>query len=201
METTDSLESTGSLSEARGSKPRAGRQARVGILRNPNQPAVPPQRRPPLVGKWMRLRSSRRPTAVSDADHAPDDSLPDEHRAPDQASTPDGVPQANAATAGIVDRDGEAIRRIDLDQLCRSVEGLGQTRPQRSGIADHMLPAHDTVAPEPAAPDTDNGPPLQDHSEEAPKSPTSTWTDSTANAPRVPTGKLRSALSRLLLRN
>lgn len=42
---------------------RASRQARVGILRNPNAPRVPPPHRPPLSGKWMRLRSSRRPLA------------------------------------------------------------------------------------------------------------------------------------------
>ena len=36
------------------------RQARVGILRNTNQPPRPPMRRAALTGKWPALRSSRR---------------------------------------------------------------------------------------------------------------------------------------------
>lgn len=43
------------------------RQARVGILRNPNSPPVPPPRRARLMGKWTHLRSSRRPPATKTA--------------------------------------------------------------------------------------------------------------------------------------
>jgi len=39
---------------------RGERQARVGLLRNPNRPPRPPPRRAPLMGKWLDLRSSRR---------------------------------------------------------------------------------------------------------------------------------------------
>lgn len=37
------------------------RQARVGILRNPNAPPRPPQRKARLTGKWPSLQSTRRP--------------------------------------------------------------------------------------------------------------------------------------------
>ena len=43
------------------------RQARVGILRNPNTPPRPPQRKARLTGKWTNLQSSRRPQAQPDA--------------------------------------------------------------------------------------------------------------------------------------
>ena len=43
------------------------RQARVGILRNPNSPPRPPQRKARLTGKWTNLQSSRRPQAQPDA--------------------------------------------------------------------------------------------------------------------------------------
>ena len=39
------------------------RAARVGILRNPNSPPLPPQRKARLMGKWPGLQSSRRPAA------------------------------------------------------------------------------------------------------------------------------------------
>jgi len=39
------------------------RAARVGLLRNPSNPALPPQRRARLMGKWPSLQSSRRPAA------------------------------------------------------------------------------------------------------------------------------------------
>lgn len=44
---------------------RLERQARVGILRNPNHPPRPPLRRAALMGKWPRLRSNRRPPAAA----------------------------------------------------------------------------------------------------------------------------------------
>ncbi|MCC5970200.1 MAG: hypothetical protein JJU15_09630 [Pararhodobacter sp.] len=44
---------------------RAERQARVGILRNPNTPPRPPPRKARLTGKWVELRSPRRLRSVS----------------------------------------------------------------------------------------------------------------------------------------
>jgi len=43
------------------------RQARVGILRNPNALPRPPQRRASLMGKWPSLQSTRRPQAQTRA--------------------------------------------------------------------------------------------------------------------------------------
>lgn len=40
---------------------RQNRQARVGILPNANRLDLPPKKQPPLIGRWMRLRSTRRP--------------------------------------------------------------------------------------------------------------------------------------------
>jgi hypothetical protein len=47
------------------------RQARVGILRNPNAPPRIPPRRAQLMGRWADLRSSRRPPPPVD-DPAPE---------------------------------------------------------------------------------------------------------------------------------
>ncbi|KPQ06920.1 MAG: hypothetical protein HLUCCA12_08085 [Rhodobacteraceae bacterium HLUCCA12] len=44
---------------------RAKRQARVGLLRNPNAPPRPPARKARLMGKWPELRSSRRHPGVT----------------------------------------------------------------------------------------------------------------------------------------
>ena len=40
---------------------REERQARVGILRNLVKPSLPPAKRVPLTGRWMKMQSSRRP--------------------------------------------------------------------------------------------------------------------------------------------
>jgi len=47
------------------------RQARVGILRNPNTPPRPPQRKARLTGKWPSLQSTRRPQTQPRPDTAP----------------------------------------------------------------------------------------------------------------------------------
>ncbi len=41
------------------------RQARIGILRNPNTPPRPPQRKARLMGKWPNLQSTRRPDTLA----------------------------------------------------------------------------------------------------------------------------------------
>ena len=41
---------------------RLDRQARVGLLRNPNRPPPPRPRRAAIMGRWLNLRSSRRAT-------------------------------------------------------------------------------------------------------------------------------------------
>lgn len=53
------------------------RQARVGILRNPNNPPLPPQRKARLTGKWPNLQSTRRPQARAQPDTAAAPTLTD----------------------------------------------------------------------------------------------------------------------------
>jgi len=194
---------------------RANRQARVGILPNPNRPVVPPPRRPPLVGKWMRLRSSRRPPPPADplAAGPADPGQP----GADAALAPDvdtGTAAASLGVAGIVDRDGDAIRRIDLDRLARSVEGLGQNHRQRSGIADQMQPEADAPGPATAPP---AAPAVAPAAPAAPVAPPTGFAQASADPKRDPmraalvapdpdlppptfTGGLRTALARLLSR-
>lgn len=101
---------------------RQERQARVGILRNPNRVPNPPPHRPPLMGKWLPLRSSRRPPERAEEEEAPPP-----------------APEAEADAASVLaDADG-AIRGIDLDRLMNSIEGLGHKRTSRAGLADHIL--------------------------------------------------------------
>lgn len=54
------------LAAARRARQMA-RAARVGILRNPNSPPLPPRRKARLMGKWPDLQSSRRPAAAPPA--------------------------------------------------------------------------------------------------------------------------------------
>lgn len=102
------------------------RMARVGILRNPNSPPVPPVHRPQLTGRWMRLRSTRR-------------------RNP--ASGPDPAVEAPPVETVIVETRDDVIARIDVAALEDLVRDRGNVPRLRAGIADHLL------QPSPPAPD------------------------------------------------
>jgi hypothetical protein len=117
---------------------RQERQARVGILRNPNHPPAPPPRRALLMGKWPNLRSSRRPTP---AEVAPPDPAP--------PPPPRGVEEALHRTA-----DG-TVARIDVTTLMASVDGLGTAKPARAAFASeyrHDLDRPDRAPVPPARP-------------------------------------------------
>jgi hypothetical protein len=99
---------------------RRERQGRVGILRNPNSPPAAPARRVTLTGKWMRLRSTRRPSAAVDL--------------PDPAPLP-------AEPVPIV-VEGEDGVRINLAELQKTVAEIAP-KPQRTAFAQnfrHDLP-------------------------------------------------------------
>lgn len=98
---------------------RQERQARVGILRNPNQPPKPPPRRARLMGKWPALRSSRRP--------GPDSAPPP---AVDGAPTPAPAPGEPVRLT-----DDGAVAGIDIAGLMASVEGIAATPPARAPFA------------------------------------------------------------------
>jgi hypothetical protein len=107
---------------------RQERQARVGILRNPNHPPVPPLRRAPLMGKWPNLRSSRRPAPVDPA-------------APELTPNPPPVAVEDALHRAA---DG-TVARIDVHTLMASVDGLGTAKPARAAFASEYR--HDLDAP------------------------------------------------------
>lgn len=127
----------GGLDGLRGTRrvQRQERQARVGILRNPNRVPGPPAHRPPLIGKWLPLRSSRRPPEMGE----------------EAVPCWDPAPADDESRSSVLEGDNGEIRRIDLAWLMESVEGLGQKRPARVGIADHIVDA----APPPARPAED----------------------------------------------
>jgi hypothetical protein len=108
----------GEGAQARRHLQRLDRQARVGILRNLNRPAVPPPHRPQLMGRWLRMRSSRRPP----------------HLAEDAQGEPDAYPHTMVQSP-LVQTGQDGIARIDIAQLMASVEGVGHAPRPRSGYA------------------------------------------------------------------
>lgn len=112
---------------------RRARQARVGILRNPNRKPLPPPRRPPLMGRQLSLRSSRRPPKPGPAD-APG-------------------PEPTADSALVLGADGQ-IARIDVDRLAALADRLGDWRPRRAKFGAGIIaddPAPDAAPPAPAS--------------------------------------------------
>ncbi|MFN4100349.1 MAG: hypothetical protein ACK4GT_11280 [Pararhodobacter sp.] len=123
-----------------GRMTRQERQARVGILRNPASPPRPPARRAPLMGRWLDLRSSRRPcgSRVEEAAESVLTSL-----AADPAGPRPVVPVRRAA-------DG-SVESIDIIGLMASVEGVASRAPVRSAF-DASLRADAETPPPPGDP-------------------------------------------------
>lgn len=117
---------------------RLARQARVGILRNTNEPPRPPTRKATLTGRWLSLRSSRRPPAQQVVEAALAVTHP-----PDGGSDP-----ANLPTAALRHDDQGRLAGIDVAGLMASVAGLGTSRPIRTPYGAEIRP---DVAPVPAA--------------------------------------------------
>ncbi|WP_417597632.1 hypothetical protein [Pararhodobacter oceanensis] len=139
-------------------KLRLDRQARVGLLRNPNQPPKPPLRRASLMGKWLNLRSSRRAQRAAAGPKAPPPAALDETayfathplvgegppkraevsdmpRAAELPEVGDPVtPQAEAAV------EGSETLSLDIEKLMASVEDLGSAPPPRSAYGSDMRP-------------------------------------------------------------
>lgn len=95
------------------------RAARVGLLRNPSNPALPPQRRARLMGKWPSLQSSRRPAAQT--------------------------PERAAATTIT---DTELARRIMADDPVPEMDAPGPTdRPPQGAPAPRQVSEGNAAAP------------------------------------------------------
>lgn len=108
---------------------RQERQSRVGILRNPNMPPRPPPRRAALMGKWLRLRSARRPPPGGI--HL----LPDEDAVP----LPSGVAETppHSPPAVVTDSSGR-VEAIDISGLMASVDGLGKVQAPRASFGAEL---------------------------------------------------------------
>jgi hypothetical protein len=120
---------------------RRERQARVGLLRNTNRPPLPPMRRPPLIGRHLSLRSSRRPKP------APDPVVAE--------SPPDPTPALTLDSPAVIESEAGRIASIDIERLERLAEALSPPTRSRMGFSDRFLGAPDTrseAAPAPPEP-------------------------------------------------
>lgn len=137
----------GSAGQTDAAQRRRARQARIALLRNPNRKPLPPPRRPPLLGRNLKLRSTRRPASLA---------LPVEGAG--------DLPPAAAAPDEALVRDAEGrILRIDVDRLhAITQQMLPAARPARSAYAEHIL----GTAPKPPDP----APPAPPEPQPAPKS-------------------------------
>lgn len=100
------------------------RQARVGILRNPNQPPKPPPRRASLTGRWVNMRSSRRAQTETNPPQADDLVAGPAAAVVDNGALPRGPRVAQAAPDANTVRVGENGRvvSVDIDSLMAAVD-------------------------------------------------------------------------------
>ena len=115
---------------------RLERQARVGLLPNPNQPPKPPPRRAALMGKWVDLRSSRRIKAAERA----------KARAAEQSAVAVGnaSPEQSPQVLDTIARDESGlVSGIDIGGLMDAVRELGTDKPIRTPYAAQYR--HDLV--------------------------------------------------------
>lgn len=125
------------LSAALRRRARQERQARVGILRNHNDPPRPPLRHARLMGRWPDLRSARRPQTEAEALADGDAAAEVVQQAP-ESDAPRAAAHGNAPV-------------IDIAGLMASVEGLGKAAPPRESFAAGMRADGAAEAPPPAA--------------------------------------------------
>lgn len=103
---------------------RRARQARVGLLRNPNRTPPPPVRRTPLIGRHLSLRSSRRPRAAPDSAAEP---------------VPNPADSVDPPDAPLIRAEAGRIARIDVDRLERLAETLAPAPRTRTDFAESLL--------------------------------------------------------------
>ncbi len=127
----DAADQAPPMSAALRRRERQERQARVGILRNHNDPPRPPLRHARLMGRWPDLRSARRPH-------------PAEADAP--AEVAQQAPESDAPRAA----HGN-VPVIDIAGLMASVEGIGSAAPARESFAADMRADGAAEAPPPPA--------------------------------------------------
>lgn len=112
-------------------KMRRERQARVGLLRNLNQPPRLAPRRAQLMGKWLDLRSSRR---------APTPQTPDQ-------PTSAAIDQPPVTSSIVSEADGQ-VSGVNIDGLNESIRTISSEAPLRAPYASGYR--HD-LAPSAAA--------------------------------------------------
>lgn len=137
------------LDRAMARAARLDRQTRVGNLPNPNRAVVPPAHRPPLIGRWMKLRSTRRPKLAGVADPNTENPAP-----------PDATSDVLSGPETFVEQDIDGISGIDIDRLMATVADLGTKSSQRVPVAADILGGH-AVSPPPPVSDAAPKPPLQ----------------------------------------
>lgn len=115
------------------------RQARVGILRNPNQPPAPPARKAPLMGKWLRLRSSRRPPAdlVEQLDSYETLNPQAQH----------ALAVSDRSRPSLVRHDGDQVTGVDISGLMESVQDLAPNEAERTPFAADLEAAQAEIPP------------------------------------------------------
>lgn len=120
---------------------RLERQGRVGILRNPNDPPRPPPRKTALMGRWLSLRSGRRPSVERIEGAA--------QKVIEQLGGEVGAPTPLAALRH--DSDGQ-LAGIDIATLMASVDGLGTQKPIRTPYGAQIRPETPPAEPTEPAP-------------------------------------------------
>ncbi len=136
---------------ARGIRRGKDLQARVGILRNPNAPPVPPPRRAALTGRWPSLRSQRRPSGKRGKAAGKGASDPPDPQAADRTASvaiPDRTAPRPARASGTRPEDAPSI---DIESLMASVAGIG--KPERVRAPYSALALGDEGDDERPAPD------------------------------------------------
>ena len=113
------------------------RQARVGILRNPNAPPRPPPRRASLTGRWPLLRSKRRPPGCrgKGADLV------------DPAPLADNDESGQSIARAVRRAENGRVQSIDIDSLMASVAGIGRDGPTRTPYSAIALGTEDADDP------------------------------------------------------
>ncbi len=143
------------------------RQQRLGILYNPNRAPAPPARRARLMGKWLSLKSSRRPRADVIRDNLEAcDAVANRSDGPsglaDAAPPPQkaGRGQARGGGTPIISLASDDSLRIDTERLMGAVAGRGRKEIKRRPFAEKIVgdPGHPVRRTPPALQTVPAGP-------------------------------------------